>query len=59
MAGGTLLQLIVPIMLIYGFLRCEYRPGVQFSLFCWIVCIFVAMAIVVFIAMIVTPKTMP
>jgi len=33
MAGGTLLQLIVPVMLVFGFLRGEYRPGVQFSLF--------------------------
>ena len=33
MAGGTLLQLIVPILLVVGFLRGGYRPGVQFSLF--------------------------
>ena len=33
MAGGTLLQLIVPIMLAWGFYKGDYRPGVQFSLF--------------------------
>lgn len=33
MAGGTLLQLIVPLLLVFGFLKGDYRPGVQFSLF--------------------------
>jgi hypothetical protein len=33
MAGGTLLQLIVPVALVFGFFKGEYRPGVQFSLF--------------------------
>jgi len=105
MAGGTLLQLIVPVMLIIGFLRGEYRPGVQFSLFLlghsllnvsvyvqdarlqmvplvggrhvlhdwnWMLgtlgilewdhfigWIFVGLAVVVFAAMIATPKAMP
>ena len=33
MAGGTLLQIIVPVLLTAGFLKGAYRPGVQFSLF--------------------------
>jgi hypothetical protein len=33
MAGGTLLQLIVPMLLVFGFFRGEYRPGVQVSMF--------------------------
>lgn len=33
MAGGTLLQIIVPVLLAFGFLKGSYRPGVQFSLF--------------------------
>ncbi|HEX9659520.1 MAG TPA: hypothetical protein VGA18_04430 [Rhodothermales bacterium] len=33
MAGGTLLQIIVPILLVVGFLKGDYRLGVQFSLF--------------------------
>lgn len=33
MAGGTLLQIIVPLLLAFGFLKGNYRPGVQFSLF--------------------------
>ena len=33
MAGGTLLQLIVPVLLVFGFYKGDYRPGVQFSLF--------------------------
>ena len=32
MAGGTLLQLIVPVALVLGFNKGDYRPGVQFSL---------------------------
>lgn len=105
MAGGTLLQLIVPAMLVFGFLRGNYRPGVQFSLFLlghsllnvsvyvqdarlqmiplvggrhvrhdwnWMLgtlgilewdhfigWIFVGLAVVVFAAMIATPKAMP
>ena len=105
MAGGTLLQLIVPVMLVIGFLRGNYRPGVQFSLFLlghsllnvsvyaqdartqmvplvggshvrhdwnWMLStlgllqwdqligwLFVVLAVVVFAAMIATPKAMP
>ena len=33
MAGGTLMQLLVPIMLVWGFFKGSYLPGVQFSLF--------------------------
>jgi len=33
MAGGTLLQIIVPSLFVVGFLKGAYRPGVQFSLF--------------------------
>lgn len=33
MAGGTLLQIIVPSLFAFGFLKGAYRPGVQFSLF--------------------------
>ncbi|MGA7304218.1 MAG: hypothetical protein WBW88_05065 [Rhodothermales bacterium] len=33
MAGGTLLQIIVPCLFAFGFLKGLYRPGVQFSLF--------------------------
>lgn len=33
MAGGTLLQLILPVLLVFGFYKGDYRPGVQFSMF--------------------------
>jgi len=33
MAGGTLFQIIIPLLLAFGFLKGSYRPGVQFSLF--------------------------
>jgi len=33
MAGGTLLQIIVPCLFAFGFLKGQYRSGVQFALF--------------------------
>lgn len=33
MAGGTIFQILIPSLFAVGFLKGDYRPGVQFSLF--------------------------